>query len=343
MKLALLASAAVAVLLARPALAQMPPVNDDCEDATFLSTPGTVTGTLLNASDPFPPDGITPDVWYRHTATGPGVLRISTCGTDSLSGTDTMIRVQGASCVGGSIVTSTNAPTMCSGASPLDAEVVLSVDGGETFLIAVAVQSGSPAVGEFELTIELTPPPPSVCNGDGGDQMGCTDCPCGNDALPGTVGGCLNATNGSARLFASGSLSVQPPDSFGDIAFSVENATQGGFGILISGSALAPVSAADPCFGLGSGVSGGGVLDGLRCAGGAILRHGGRQAAFDGSFGIISSGWGGADGPAGSIAAAAGFVAGETRYFQVVYRTNPALGCGTGQNSTQAIEVTFEP
>ena len=42
------------------------------------------------------------------------------------------------------------------------------------------------------------------CFGDGGDQLGCTDCPCGNTASVGSVGGCLNGAGASGELVAFG-------------------------------------------------------------------------------------------------------------------------------------------
>ena len=46
--------------------------------------------------------------------------------------------------------------------------------------------------------------------------------------------------------------------------------------------------------------------------------------------------------PAG-IAAAAGFVAGQTRYFQVTHRDDAAQVCMRGLNTSQAVEMTFTP
>ena len=50
------------------------------------------------------------------------------------------------------------------------------------------------------------------CNGDGGDQAGCTDCPCSNNASQGTVGGCLNSAGTSLRLLGTGSDSISAAD-----------------------------------------------------------------------------------------------------------------------------------
>ena len=69
-------------------------------------------------------------------------------------------------------------------------------------------------LSSFEFTNELVDESGqgvSYCNGDGGDQMGCTDCPCGNNAPVGTIGGCVNGSSTSARIEATGWPSVSLP------------------------------------------------------------------------------------------------------------------------------------
>ncbi|MEM7516008.1 MAG: hypothetical protein AAF368_03665, partial [Planctomycetota bacterium] len=172
------------------------------------------------------------------------------------------------------------------------------------------------------------------CNGDGGDQMGCTNCPCGNNAVPGTMGGCLNSAGNSARLVGSGSASVA-----GDtLRFEVNTATPTTFGILQSANNRLPNMG--PCA-PGSGILSG-VVDGLRCVGGAALRHGTRATDSNGDIGVTNNGWGPPNGPPGGLIATNGFVAGQTRHFQVFYREDVALGCQSGQNTTQGVTVTFE-
>ena len=43
------------------------------------------------------------------------------------------------------------------------------------------------------------------------------------------------------------------------------------------------------------------------------------------------------------LVASGGFVAGQTRHFQSIYRDSVDQVCGTGQNTTNAVSVTFEP
>ena len=178
----------------------------------------------------------------------------------------------------------------------------------------------------------------SSCNGDGGDQAGCTNCrACSGNAPMGTVGGCLNTSGTSARLVPSGVASIANDN----LRFEVSGATPSQLCVLGSGDNLAPNNGANPCFGMNSGVPSM-VLDGLRCVVGNNLRHGNRMADLSGDVGVTSPGWGGGDMPLSGIAAQAGFAMGQTRHFQVTYRDDSLLGCMTGLSTTQAVSVTWE-
>lgn len=183
-----------------------------------------------------------------------------------------------------------------------------------------------------------------LCNGDGGNQMGCTNCPCANNAAPGTIGGCLNSAQTSSRLLASGDPSVSlPSGDTNDLRFELTGAPPSAFCILKSGDAVGPANAVNPCFGMSSGIQAM-QYDGLRCAILNTRRHGGRSADASGAVGVTSFPWGGEGGPpAGLAVAGAGFVAGQTRFFQVINREDPLAQCMRGFNSSQAIEVTFSP
>lgn len=205
----------------------------------------------------------------------------------------------------------------------------------------VALQTGGPFQGTTPLatiTITRVSTPDETCNGDGGDQMGCTDCPCGNDAAQGTIGGCLNSAASSARLRCEGIASI-----FTDtLRFEMTGAPSNAFCVLNSGDSLAPQNMANPCFGSNSGVQSA-SFDGIRCAVGNTRRHGGRAANFIGEVGTNGPGWGPPDNPMLGISAQAGFVVGQTRFFQVVYRDNATLSCMRGLNTSQAIIATYGP
>lgn len=184
----------------------------------------------------------------------------------------------------------------------------------------------------------------SFCSGDGGNQMGCTNCPCGNNALAGTVGGCLNSANTSSRLMASGSTSVSlPPSITTDLRLALSGVPPNAFCILNSGDAVAPGNPANPCFGMNSGAQAI-VFDGLRCAITNTRRHGGRSADVSGDVGVTNNPWGGEGGPPIGLAQAfGGFMAGQTRYFQSINRDDPLAICMRGLNTSQAIKIDFIP
>ncbi len=192
--------------------------------------------------------------------------------------------------------------------------------------------------------IQFGSPYADSCSGDGGDQLGCTDCPCGNNSPAGTVGGCINSSGLQSRLLASGDASVSlPSGSTTDLRFALSGAPATAFCILNSGDAVAPTNMANPCFGLDSGAQSS-AFDGLRCAVMNTRRHGGRSADVNGDVGVTNNPWGGEGAPAVGLAnAGAGFVAGQTRYFQVIHRDDPLAICGRGLNTSQSVEVTFTP
>ncbi len=183
-----------------------------------------------------------------------------------------------------------------------------------------------------------------LCNGNGGNQMGCTNCPCANNAAAGTVGGCLNSSGVGTRLITTGNPSISlPPGSTNDLRFGLNTAPPFAFCILNSGDSLAPGNMASPCFGLDSGTQAA-AFDGLRCAIINTRRHGGRSADASGDVGATNNPWGGEGGPGVGIAnAGGGFAVGQTRYFQVIHRDDPLTVCQRGLNTSQASEITFGP
>lgn len=220
------------------------------------------------------------------------------------------------------------------------------VEGEQYARHRVRVQSGaisialSPLVGSFgscnglqivKLADEFT----SSCDGDAGPLAACTPCPCLNNAAPGTSGGCVNSAGLSSELIGWGVPSVMD-DS---VNFSATGAQPNSFAILVSGASIAPTNPSNPCFGTPSGIQSI-TLDGLRCAVLSLRRHGTRTS--DG-LGQVNPGWGVVAGPSGGLAANGGFVAGETRHFQLFYRDDPTLGCGTGLNTSQVVTVDWLP
>ena len=224
--------------------------------------------------------------------------------------------------------------------------VDLRVTGTADPLCVTICLQGNGCINGAAITTCGGPPPvlPDFCSGDGGDQMGCTDCPCGNNAAPGTVGGCINSAASSTRLFGTGDTSVSlPPNSLTDLRFGLEDAPPSAFCVLNSGDVLAPTNMANPCFGFDTGTQSV-SFDGLRCAVQNARRHGGRSADVNGDVGVTNNPWGGEGGPAAGLAVAfGGFMAGQTRYFQVIHRDDPLQVCMRGLNTSQAVQVNFTP
>jgi DNA-binding beta-propeller fold protein YncE len=151
----------------------------------------------------------------------------------------------------------------------------------------------------------------AVCFGDG-VGMGC---PCGNIAAG--VGGCANSTGTGGTMAFGGSPSVSN-DTLSFVTTGLPASTPGLYfqGITnLNG-------------GLGNFFG-----DGLRCAGGQLIR-----------FGVVFSSMGQSDYPGAgdpAISMAGGVGAGDTRIYQLWYR-DPAGPCGTGFNVSQALVVDWQ-
>ena len=135
-----------------------PPPNDDFANAIAIGD-GSVLGTLLGASnDGSGSSGIAgePDVWYAYTAAAPGTLRIDTCGSQALTGLDSVVTVHTNTGVVGTTANEL-AFNDDSIACPIvngDAGVELAVNAGDALLIRVA-RSDNTTDGDFILNLSL--------------------------------------------------------------------------------------------------------------------------------------------------------------------------------------------
>lgn len=184
-------------------------------------------------------------------------------------------------------------------------------------------------------TIESCETASFFCFGDGGVSAGCTPCICGNNSPIGSTGGCLNSTGTSGSLTASGIPSVAADT----LRIEARDLNPGTFAILISGASALPAMGMCPP---GAGIQNA-VLDGLRCVGGDFKRHGTRLIDPQGEVGTTTAGWGVPNSPSGGLSLQGGFVAGQTRNFQIFYRESALLVCQSGQNTTNAARVIFRP
>ena len=122
------------------------------------------------------------------------------------------------------------------------------------------------------------------------------------------------------------------------LRFELEGGVPLSFAVLVSARNRLPDAPTHPCFGFDSGLIAPGMLDGLRCVGVGLVRHGARPTDEMGAIGAATS-WGT---PTGIIAPGT-FEVGSTRHFQVFYRDGMAAVCGTGQNTSDAVSVRVAP
>lgn len=336
-----------------------PPLNEACVNPNLASlglspfylplanTSGNPLDALVCDVGPFGDEQIYQDVWFHFTPSLSQDYDISIV-NGGVQSFDSRLAVYAQS-------TCPDDPAnviACDDDSGIDLNAAVfdvSMTAGTTYLIRAGAFSPSTVTSAAVLLITASSSGETfadLCNGDGGNQLGCTDCPCMNNAPAGTIGGCLNSSGNSTRVIAAGDPSVSlPSGSTSDLRLSLSGAPAGAFCVMLSGNAIAPQSAANPCFGLDSGVQAS-DRDGLRCAVQSPQRHGGRAAnasgLIDDSAGP-SRVWGGEASPSVGLASQGGFAAGQTRFFQVTHREAMNLVCQRGLNTSQAVQVTFVP
>jgi plastocyanin len=168
--------------------------------------------------------------------------------------------------------------------------------GGMTGTVTVVADPGTP-----------------YCFGDGSG----TACPCGNASAPGAGAGCLNSLGSGGRLAASGAPSVSSD------------------ALVLAGSGL-PNSSALYFQGTTQQAGGAGAVfgDGLRCAGGAVIRLGTKTNAGGGST------FPGAGDPSVSVRGAC--AAGDVRHYQVWYRNAAAFCTPSTFNLTNGTTIVWQ-
>ena len=194
----------------------------------------------------------------------------------------------------------------------------LDLSGGRAALGAVA--SGTSGTSGDAL---VHPLPPRVgvaaCAGDGSG----TPCPCGNESPAGLGLGCENGHGLGASLDAAGSASVGAGDLLVSASFTALRPT------VIPPQPVLLFAGTSSVNG-GAGVPFG---DGLRCVGGSVVRLDTRVGTPYFGLAVWDAG----------LPGALGVAAGETRFFQAWYRDPLGTPCGSGFNTSNAVEVTFTP
>ena len=169
--------------------------------------------------------------------------------------------------------------------------------------------SGSNNVSGFFVEFSDITIPGIFCSGDLANPSGC---PCNNLGNP--EEGCANGTGVGAKLSASGSASVS-----------------GGV-ITLSGSQLIPSQPGLYFQGNNAVNAGDGILfgDGLRCAGGGVVRL---QVRFASSTGESTT--------TVNVASVGGVSAGDTKRYQLWYRDPLTSPCGAQFNLSNGVEITY--
>lgn len=152
--------------------------------------------------------------------------------------------------------------------------------------------------------IPITP----YCFGDGS----ATACPCGNVGATGR--GCDNSAAAPGAQLAAVGIADVAADT---LTLHASGVPAGQPGLFLQGT-LAVLGGQGLAFG-----------DGLRCAGGAVVR-----------LQIVSAGAAGHASTSVAISAVGNVTAGSTRYYQTWYR-DPVGPCGNGQNLTNGLEIVW--
>ncbi|MAF67590.1 MAG: hypothetical protein CMJ84_18285 [Planctomycetes bacterium] len=177
------------------------------------------------------------------------------------------------------------------------------------------VDSGTGISADLHLEGDLVadygcPAVTAFCFGDGSG----TACPCSNGGASGE--GCANGTGSGAIIGTSGSTSI----AAGDLVLAGSQLVPNQPGLYFQG---------DNAVSGGNGVTFG---DGLRCAGGNVVRLQVRVASGSGTSATTID-----------IAAKGGVSAGDTKHYQVWYRDPASTPCGTTFNLSNGVSVFFCP
>jgi len=150
----------------------------------------------------------------------------------------------------------------------------------------------------------------SFCFGDSSGAF----CPCGN--FGGTGEGCANGTGAGALMTSTGSNSV----SAADFGLAAANLIPSQPGLYFQGNNAV------------NGGQGNAFGDGLRCAGGGVIRL---QVRFANAAGTSAT--------SANLVAQGGVAAGDLKRYQLWYRDPNTSPCGAGFNLSNGIELVFTP
>ncbi|MBL8861854.1 MAG: hypothetical protein JNK02_07555 [Planctomycetes bacterium] len=300
-----------------------PPANDDCATPIAISGPGVypfdnrvaTTGTQ-GQTEPlclaFSSTAIHKDSWWTYTPTVSGTVEVSTCG-QVLGGTDTRIAVyDGAGCPVAAAIACNDDNAACA-AQTLSSLVSFTAVCGQSYTIQIGNFSAAASLyGTFTVTETGTacgPASTPYCFGDGTG----TACPCGNSGAAGN--GCASSVNANgANLTSSGNPSISA-DTLVLLGSGMPNSSA----LYFQGTSQISV-----VFG-----------DGLRCAGGTVIRLGTKNNVAGASqypdVGDVSVSVRGLN------------AAGDVRNYQIWYRNAAAFCTPSTFNLSNGLNLTWTP
>ena len=269
---------------------------------TTISTTGSF-GQEEDLCSKFGNNEFSNDLWYEWTATSSGLAHVLTC--NSTSG-DSKIGVY----PGGACPLPQTSLACLDDSCGLWSEVTFEASAGQSYLLQIGNYFGSgPGIFNLDVYTDSTLSATSFCSGDGSG----TACPCGNIGNSGH--GCANGSEAAgAQLSASGSGSILGADT----VLSTTGLVGSQPGLYFQGN---------NAISSGNGIAFG---DGLRCAGGGVIRLQVRFAAADGTSATTAD-----------IAASGGVVAGDVKRYQIWYRDPNTSPCGTQFNLSNGMEITW--
>jgi len=295
-----------------------PPAGDDCAAPIAIAGNGPFAWDNTSASTGFAgqtevncqSELVTYDLWYRWTSNCTGPVTVSLC---AQTVSDTKVAVYaGSACPSGSSLACNDDGCGTVGA---ESEVTFNAVSGQNYVIQVGLWPGEvPGTGTFTI---LPSCPSSVgtpyCFGDGS----ATACPCGNAGVSGN--GCGNSlVAAGANLGAVGTASITSDT------------------VLLQGSGM-PNSSALYFQGTTQQSGGLGVVfgDGLRCAGGSVIRLGTKANSGGGSqYPVLGD-------PSVSVR---GLVAAPgTRTYQIWYRNAAAYCTAATFNLSNGLQLDWQP
>jgi hypothetical protein len=288
-----------------------PGAGDDCSAPIVISGPGpyvwddtfTTTGTQGQMEALCSNEMITYDSWYLFTANCSGSVTVSLC---LQPGNDTKVAVYaGAGCPSGSALACDD--DFCGAGNT--SQITFNATAGSNYTIQIGMWPGwLPSLGAFDIQSPCPPPTGTpYCFGDGTGSA----CPCGNNGIAGH--GCASSVNANGGALAASGASTIANDT-----------------LVLHGSEMANSSC---LYFQGTTQISAAFGDGLRCAGGSVIR-----------LGTKTNSAGASQYPTGSdlpVSVRGAVTSPGTRNYQVWYRNAAAFCTPSTFNLTNGLSILW--